>query len=167
MSWLWSYSIVPSVCPSICLSLAHFELVTVCVTGDVLISVLAFFKPSDCWVQFKGSHYTIFYPLLSCFCVHVNETWITKNIWGPPSWREILIFVWKNEKCVELNFCPPTRHVRWKKSAGVDGGLSGGSIVRRPGSEDPHRHQRNYPKYFQRPMTNLISVWPLCTYRNP
>ena len=31
------------------------------------------------------------------------------------------------------------RHVRWKVSASVDGGLSGGSGVRRPGSEDPHR----------------------------
>ena len=30
------------------------------------------------------------------------------------------------------------RHVRWKLSTHVDGGLSGGSIMRRPGSEDPH-----------------------------
>jgi hypothetical protein len=30
------------------------------------------------------------------------------------------------------------RHVRRKLSAHVDGGPSGGSIMRRPGSEDPH-----------------------------
>ena len=29
-------------------------------------------------------------------------------------------------------------------SAGVNGGLSGGSSVRRPGSQDPHRRQRNF-----------------------
>ena len=29
-----------------------------------------------------------------------------------------------------------------KLSVGVNGGLSGGSSVRRPGSEDPHRSQR-------------------------
>ena len=32
-----------------------------------------------------------------------------------------------------------------KNSAGVDGGSSGGSSVRRFGSEDPHKHQRNSP----------------------
>ena len=30
-----------------------------------------------------------------------------------------------------------------KMSASVDGGPSGGSRVRRPGSEDPHRRERN------------------------
>ena len=29
-------------------------------------------------------------------------------------------------------------------SAGVDGGLRGGSSVRRPGSEEPHRRQRKF-----------------------
>ena len=32
---------------------------------------------------------------------------------------------------------PPTRRVRRKISSGVDGGLSGGSSVRRPGREEP------------------------------
>jgi hypothetical protein len=32
--------------------------------------------------------------------------------------------------------------VRRKISAHVDGGLSGGSRVLRPGSEDPHRRER-------------------------
>ena len=32
--------------------------------------------------------------------------------------------------------------MRRKISAHVDGGLSGGSRVRGPGSEDPHRHER-------------------------
>ena len=32
--------------------------------------------------------------------------------------------------------------MRQKKSAHVDGGLTGGSSVRRPGSEDPHRRER-------------------------
>ena len=35
------------------------------------------------------------------------------------------------------------KHVRRKISAGVDGGLSGGSSVQRPGSEDLHHGQRN------------------------
>ena len=30
-----------------------------------------------------------------------------------------------------------------ENSASADGGLSGGSRVRRPGSKDPHRHERN------------------------
>ena len=32
-------------------------------------------------------------------------------------------------------------------SAHVDGGLSGGSRVRRPGSEDPHRRERKFLKH--------------------
>ena len=49
----------------------------------------------------------------------------------------------KNENCSEKNikfFGPPPRHMRQKNSAGIDGGLSGGPSVRKPGSEDPHRH---------------------------
>ena len=38
----------------------------------------------------------------------------------------------KNENCSE------------NVSAGVDGGLSEGSSVRRPGSEDPHLRQRKF-----------------------
>ena len=34
-------------------------------------------------------------------------------------------------------FARPPRHVRQTNSAGVDGGLSGGSIVSRPGREAP------------------------------
>ena len=34
---------------------------------------------------------------------------------------------------------------RWQKiPANVDGGLTGGSGVHRPGSEDPHRHERKF-----------------------
>ena len=50
--------------------------------------------------------------------------------------------------------CPPLltaffsfsgfRRMRREISASVDGGLSGGSSVRRPGSEDPHRRQRKF-----------------------
>ena len=35
--------------------------------------------------------------------------------------------------------------MRQKISAHVDGGLSGGSRVRRPRSEDPHRRERKFP----------------------
>jgi hypothetical protein len=35
-----------------------------------------------------------------------------------------------------LTMLSPPIHVRWKISASVDGGPSGGSRVRRPGSED-------------------------------
>ena len=35
-----------------------------------------------------------------------------------------------------------------KISAHVDGGLSGGSRVRRPGSEDPHRRERKFPSCY-------------------
>ena len=41
------------------------------------------------------------------------------------------------------NFPLPPRHVRQQNSAGFNGGLSAGSSMRRPRSEDPHRHQRN------------------------
>ena len=41
-------------------------------------------------------------------------------------------------------FNPPTKHVRRKISAGVDGGLSGGSSMPRPGSEDPIGASRNF-----------------------
>ena len=39
-----------------------------------------------------------------------------------------------------------SRHVRRKNSAHVDGEPSGGSRVRKPGSEDPHRRERNLEK---------------------
>ena len=45
---------------------------------------------------------------------------------------------------ISIFWTPPPRHVRRKISASVDGGPSGGSRVRRPGSEDPHRRQRNF-----------------------
>jgi hypothetical protein len=32
-----------------------------------------------------------------------------------------------------------------KTSAGIDGGLSGGSNLRRPGNKDPHRRKRKFP----------------------
>ena len=38
------------------------------------------------------------------------------------------------------------RNVCWKISAYVNGLLSGGSRVRRPGSEDPHRRERKFTK---------------------
>ena len=38
--------------------------------------------------------------------------------------------------------------MRRKISAHVDGGPSGGSSVRRPGSEDPHRRERKFSKHF-------------------
>ena len=42
-------------------------------------------------------------------------------------------------------FLSPTSDTCAKKiSTGVNGGLSGGSSVRRPGSEDPHRRQRKF-----------------------
>ena len=37
--------------------------------------------------------------------------------------------------------------MRRKISAGVDGGPSGGSRVRRPGSKDPHRRQRKLKQF--------------------
>ena len=40
---------------------------------------------------------------------------------------------------LENTHLPPPKHVRRKNSASVDGGPSGGSSLRRPVSEDPHR----------------------------
>ena len=45
---------------------------------------------------------------------------------------------------------PPSQTCAQIFLAGVDGGLSGGSSMRRPGSEDPHRHQRNFYYLFWR-----------------
>ena len=45
----------------------------------------------------------------------------------------------------EIFCCPPSpSNVRQKNSVHIDRGLSGGSSVRRPGSEDPHRCERKY-----------------------
>ena len=70
-------------------------------------------------------------------------------------------FFYKKEKCLEspemvnnwsvfffYNFPPPPRHVRWIISAGVDGGLGGGSSIRRPGNEDPRQRKFSMP-YFR------------------
>jgi hypothetical protein len=39
-----------------------------------------------------------------------------------------------------LGFCSEKRKVLRNFFASVEGGLSGGSSMHRPGSEDPHRH---------------------------
>ena len=44
--------------------------------------------------------------------------------------------------------------------ASVDGGLSGGSCVRRPGNEDPHQR---YRKFF--PIANTKSLWKGNVYK--
>ena len=43
---------------------------------------------------------------------------------------------------------PPRRHLHREISASVDEGLSGGSSVRRPGSEGSHQHQHNFSFFF-------------------
>ena len=48
--------------------------------------------------------------------------------------------------------------MRRKISAHVDGGLSGGSRVRRPGSEDPHRRERKFVKFCY---PDVDGVWNL------
>ena len=53
----------------------------------------------------------------------------------------------------KMFFSPPPPHVRQQIFAGVDGGLRGGSSVRRSGSEEPHWHQRNYIK--KEPRSNV------------
>ena len=50
----------------------------------------------------------------------------------------ILVFVLKNQKVLRIS----SQTSEPKISAAVDGGLSGGSSMHRPGSDDPHRHQR-------------------------
>jgi hypothetical protein len=69
----------------------------------------------------------------------------------PLGGRFLWVFFGKKEKCLEspemarklvrqfVNFFdPPPRHLQRTISTSVDGGLSGGSSVRRPRSEDPH-----------------------------
>ena len=82
---------------------------------------------------------------------------------------ENLIFVFeKNEKCLEFSdlarklirktfrqFYPPTQTCAAKISANVNGGPSGGSSIRRPMSEDPHRRQRN----LREKVPNNVSKW--------
>ena len=50
------------------------------------------------------------------------------------------------------------RHVHRKISAHLDGGLSGGSSVRRPRSEDPYWHER---KFFYYPVVLLYQCFRL------
>ena len=62
----------------------------------------------------------------------------------------------------------PHWHMCWKISAGVDGGLSGGSSVRRPVSKDPHRHQRKFFSTSFHPWWKLVLRAPincLCGFR--
>ena len=61
---------------------------------------------------------------------------------------------------VNIFWPPPPRHVRRKISAGVDGGLNGGSSVRRPRSEDPHRRQR---KFYVCCQAQILSVLNWCS----
>ena len=50
--------------------------------------------------------------------------------------------------------------MRQKKSASVDVGQSGGSSVRRPVNEDPHRHQRNFYVHLASCLyVQLINTW--------
>jgi hypothetical protein len=43
-------------------------------------------------------------------------------------------------------------------SAGVDGGHSGGSRVRRPGSEDPHRCQRKFYLHWSAGLAQFLQI---------
>ena len=53
--------------------------------------------------------------------------------------------------------------MHWKILAQVDGGPSGGSRVRRPGSEDPHRRELIF-KYFPRLKLSLYTDHGLPMY---
>ena len=50
--------------------------------------------------------------------------------------------------------------MRQKISAHSDVGPSGGSSVRRPGSEDPHRHEWNFVHFliFHTSLVNLVNL---------
>ena len=48
--------------------------------------------------------------------------------------------------------------MRRQISAGVDGGLSGGSSVRRPGSKDPHLHKQKFCYNFSIAISFRISI---------
>ena len=79
------------------------------------------------------------------------KKWKT-NLEDPPGPRGITFFLQKNWKVLKIAWNgekidqkifqflltpPPSQTHASKMSAGVDGGLSGGSRMRRPGSEDP------------------------------
>ena len=57
------------------------------------------------------------------------------------------------------------RKKNWGKTifADVDGGLSGGSSVRRPGSEEPHLRQRKFEIIITQESTHYGLVWPSAT----
>ena len=59
------------------------------------------------------------------------------------------------------------RNVRWKISAHIDEGLSGGSRVRRHGSEDPHRHERKLTKLWECGKTDSSLQLPTCLHLTP
>ena len=52
-----------------------------------------------------------------------------------------------------------------KISAHVDGGLSGGSRVRRPGSEDPHRREQKLYYYFPATQSEQAYIYVRIYYK--
>ena len=53
----------------------------------------------------------------------------------------------RGKMCPPNLLVPPSRrHVLWNSFAGVDGGPSGGSSMRGPSCEDPHRRQQMFHK---------------------
>ena len=87
----------------------------------------------------------------------------------------MLRIAWNGKKIDQKiwNFDSHPIQVHRKMSTGVDGGLSGGSSVRRPGSEDPHRRQRKllglmtfnvyiYSNQYKHQLTAAwkVKIWP-------
>ena len=70
-----------------------------------------------------------------------TKIWAENKFGRPPALlvSNLLVFVLKKQKVLRIS----SQTSAPKISAAVDGGLSGGSSVHRPGSDDPHRHQRN------------------------
>ena len=103
-----------------------------------------------------------------CFFLSFTLTFLPKGVivgiwnfaWGFKSHK-------KSDLGGRLQFpnSPPSRHVHRKISVGVDGGLSGGSSVRRSGSEDNHRRQREFLLQYETKvwyfyLSWLSSAWP-------
>jgi hypothetical protein len=71
----------------------------------------------------------------------VNKIWFGKHLWYPlyPGREILIIFYEENFFFLELSTQPPDKCANF---GWANGGISGGSRALRPGSEDPHRHQR-------------------------
>ena len=99
------------------------------------------------------------YEICTSCCCHSSDMKQQNKCSRKCAIQKIRVCMWNKKQftgnCTRSTMLRSNKHSSWspprthktcaaKISAGVNGGLSEGSSVRRPGSADPHRRQRKY-----------------------